>query len=99
MNEQEMQGKEEMNKFMMLHNYIDKYQEKLGLTGIAKKKTHADKVLAFINKCTRRALYFLILGSGGSALGMISVGCSLSATGTFLGPLKSHHSEVSIRHA
>ena len=61
MNEQEMQGKEEMNKFMMLHNYIDKYQEKLGLTGIAKKKTQTDKVLAFINKCTGRSAQDIVI--------------------------------------
>ena len=35
---------------MLLHNYIDKYQEKLGLYGTRSKKTEVEKVLAFTHK-------------------------------------------------
>ena len=35
---------------MLLTNYIDKYQEKLGLYGIMSKKNEVDKVLAFTHK-------------------------------------------------
>lgn len=34
----------------MLHNYIEKYQEKLGLYGTKAKKTEVEKVLAFSHK-------------------------------------------------
>jgi len=52
--EEEKANKEELNQFMMLHNYIDKYQEKLGLSSTSKKKSQVEKVLAFVNKCTGR---------------------------------------------
>ena len=34
----------------MLHTYIDKYQEKLGLYGTKSKRTAVEKVLAFTHK-------------------------------------------------
>ena len=35
---------------MLLTNYIDKYQEKLGLYGTKSKKSEVEKVLAFTHK-------------------------------------------------
>ena len=35
---------------MLLTNYIDKYQEKLGLYGTNTKKTEVEKVLAFTHR-------------------------------------------------
>ena len=43
-----------MDEFMMLHNYIDKYAEKLGLSSTKIKKSEVEKVLAFVNKTTGR---------------------------------------------
>ena len=41
---------EEQNQYMLLTNYIDKYQEKLGLYGTKSKKSEVEKVLAFTHK-------------------------------------------------
>lgn len=47
---QDLEIQEEVDQYMLLHNYIDKYQEKLGLYGTKAKKTTVEKVLAFTHK-------------------------------------------------
>ena len=49
-NEEEIQKRTEIEKYMLLHNYIDKYQEKLGLYNTKRKKTEVEKVLALTKK-------------------------------------------------
>ena len=41
---------------MLLHNYIDKYQEKLGLYNTKRKKTEVEKVLALTKKNLSREM-------------------------------------------
>lgn len=41
---------QEVNEYKLLHNYIEKYQEKLGLYGTNSKKSEVEKVLAFSHK-------------------------------------------------
>lgn len=48
--DEELEVKEEVDEYLLLHNYIDKYQEKLGLYGTKSKKTAVEKVLAFTHK-------------------------------------------------
>ena len=42
--------KGELEEYQLLHTYIDKYQEKLGLYGTKSKRTAVEKVLAFTHK-------------------------------------------------
>ena len=43
-------AKEEVSQYQLLHTYIEKYQEKLGLFGTKSKKSEVEKVLAFTHK-------------------------------------------------
>lgn len=40
----------DIDQYMLLTNYIDKYQEKLGLYGTKSKQSEVDKVLAFTHQ-------------------------------------------------
>lgn len=60
-NEKTMSGRREMDEFMMLHNYIDKYAEKLGLSSTKIKKSEVEKVLAFVNKTTGRTAQDVVI--------------------------------------
>ena len=49
-NIEEVEKTEEQNQYTLLTNYIDKYQERLGLYGTKSKKSEVEKVLAFTHK-------------------------------------------------